>query len=346
MLGRCILTGALFAGGGIVARAAAPEAPPFKEVYELIRTNAGGLREAELNGAAVNGLLAKLGSRAWIIDPSKSSATETNVAPVSSTALLDDYYGYIRIADVGPKLPDEFGLVLQKLSATNQLKGLVLDLRYANGNDYSAATKVADKFLGSEQPLLDWGKGAVSSTDKTNAFRAPVAVLINHFTSGAAEALGGVLRHADVGLLIGTNTAGQASITRDFTLSNGDVLRVAVSPVKLGSNEIVDRLKPDILVEVNPDDEKAYFVDAYKALHKPGSPAATNVASLSVTNKPRRRLNEAELVRMLREGENPEEELARPGRALEPAKPVITDPALARAIDLLKALAVVRHTRS
>ena len=72
---------------------------------------------------------------------------------------------------------------------------------------------------------------------------------------------------------------------------------------------------------------------------------STNVASLSVTNKPRRRINEAELVRMLREGENLDDEPARPSR-VEAAQPVITDPALARAIDLLKALAVVRHTRS
>ena len=57
-------------------------------------------------------------------------------------------------------------------------------------------------------------------------------------------------------------------------------------------------------------------------------------------------MNEAELVRMLREGENPEDELVKPALPAEPAKPMITDPALSRAIDLLKALAVVRHTRS
>jgi hypothetical protein len=346
MLVRYFLTGALLTGSTIVLCAAAPELPPFQEVFDTVRTNAGGLSESELNVAAVEGLISKLGSRAWLIEPSKTSATETNVAPISSTALFDDRYGYIRIARVGPKLPEEFSLVLQQLSATNTLKGLVVDLRYANGSDYAAAAKVADHFLTAEQPLLDWGKGVVKSTDKTNAFRSPVAVLVNHFTTGAAEALGAMLRHADVGLLIGTNSAGQASIARDFPLSNGSTLRVAVSPVKLGDGEVVERLKPDIQVDVSPDDERAYFVDAYKALQRPGSATmGTNVASLTVTNRPRRRLNEAELVRMLREGENPEEEPPR-ATSKEPAKPIITDPALARAIDLLKALAVVRHTRS
>jgi hypothetical protein len=324
-------------------------AADFKEVYDLLRKNAESVNEKELNRASVEGLLSELSSRAWLVDPSKPTATETNVAPVSSTALFDENYGYIRIGRVSSLLPEQFSASLGKLSGTNQLKGLVIDLRYAAGTDYDGAAKVADRFLGSEQPLLDWGKGMVNSTDKTNAFRQPVAILVNQFTTGAAEALAAVLRQKDVGLLIGTNTAGQASMTKDFPLQNGEILRIAVAPIKTGDGDVVERLKPDIQVEVNPEDERSYFLDAYKSMPRGGTGATgtTNIASLSVTNKsPRRRLNEAELVRMLREGEKLEDEVAKPSRAIEPAKPMITDPALARAIDLLKALAVVRHTRS
>lgn len=346
--GRWFFTGCLLAASMVLLKAAS-DAPDFKEVYELLREHLGGVSQAELNQAAVDGLLAKLDSRAWLIDPSKTSSAETNVAPVSSSAVFDEHYGYVRIARVGNQLPAAFAAALKNLSGTNKLKGLVIDLRYANGSDYAAAAKVADRFLASEQPLLDWGSGSAKSTDKTNAFRQPVAVLVNHFTSGAAEALAAVLRNKDIGLLIGTNTAGEASTTRDFKLKNGNTLRIAVAPVKAGDGEVVSRLKPDIQVDVSPEDERNYFVDAYKAMPRPmaASSGATNFANLTVTNRaPRRRLNEAELVRMLREGENPEEELARPDRASEPAKPVIADPALARAVDLLKALAVVRPARS
>ena len=336
----------LFWLAGALPLAAASDVPDFKEVYDLIQANAGSIKEAELNRAAVEGLIAKLNTRAWLIDPSKSAAPDTNVVPISSSAVFDENYGYIRVTRVGSKLPGQFTAALDKLSATNKLKGLVIDLRYADGADYQAAASVVDRFLGSEQALLDWGEGVAKSTDKTNAFRQPVAILVNQFTAGAAEALAAVLRQKDIGLLIGTNTAGQASITKDFPLKTGQVLRIAVSPVKSGDGDVVERLKPDIQVDVSPDDERAYFVDAYKMLPRPGASAtSTNVASLSVTNKPRKRLNEAELVRMLREGENPDEESPRTTRA-EPARPMITDPALARAIDLLKALAVVRHTRS
>ena len=332
---------------GALPLAAAADTPDFKEVFDLLREHAGLVSEADLNRAAVEGLVAKLNTRVWLIDPSKSAAPDTNVVPISSSAVFDENYGYVRVTRVSSKLPAQFGSALEKLSTTNKLKGLVVDLRYADGSDYKAAAKVADEFLGSEQPLLDWGDGMAKSTDKTNAFRQPVAILVNQFTAGAAEALAAVLRQKDVGLLIGTNTAGQASITKDFPLKTGQVLRIAVSPVKSGEGDVVERLKPDIQVDVSPDDERAYFVDAYKVLPRPGgSSTSTNVASLSVTNKPRRRLNEAELVRMLREGENPDEDPPKTGRSTELSRPMITDPALARAIDLLKALAVVRHTRS
>lgn len=322
------------------------EAADFKEVYELIRANAAGTSEAELNRAAVDGLLTKVSARAWLVDPAKASATDASAAPISSSALFDDSYGYIRIAYLSARLPEQFSTALNKLQATNKIKGLVIDLRYAGGNDYDAAAKVADRFLGSEQPLLDWGSGVAKSTDKTNAFRQPVAILVNHYTTGAAEALAAVLRQKDIGLLIGTNTPGQASITKDFPLKNGSLLRIAVASVKAADGLVVERLKPDIQVDVNPEDERAYFLDAYKVLPRATAGGVTNLASVTITNKPRKRMNEAELVRMLRDGESPEDETAKPARPSEPPKPLITDPALARAIDLLKALAVVRQTRA
>ena len=59
-----------------------------------------------------------------------------------------------------------------------------------------------------------------------------------------------------------------------------------------------------------------------------------------------RRINEAELVRMQRDGEllGGEGTLAT-GREGEPAKPSIQDPSLARALDLLKGLALVQRSR-
>ena len=109
----------------------------------------------------------------------------------------------------------------QQLGATNKLKGLVLDLRYTSGKDYEAAAAVADLFVSKERPLLNWGKGIVRSSSKTDAIEVPVAVLVNGQTAGAAEALAAVLREAGSGLVLGSRTAGQAMIAEEFPLKNG-----------------------------------------------------------------------------------------------------------------------------
>ncbi len=335
-----------FSSAAVVFAAARPPAPAFREVFDLVSSNASGIDSAGLNEAAVEGLLARLHHRAWLLDANMVSAPETNSATLASSAVFEDSYGYLRIARVGTGLPEQFKAALASLHATNKLKGLVIDLRFATGQDYAAAGAVADLFIGAEQKLFQWNGGTATSREKTNAFRPPVAVLVNHFTAGAPEVLAAVLRDVEVALLIGTNSAGQASTTRDFPLKNGQILRLATSPVKLANGDIVAGLQPDITVEVSPDDERAYFADAYKILPRPGAASNAPLASLSVTNRgPRRRINEAELVRMSREGTDPEDEAAKAPRAVIPPRPTVTDPALARAIDLLKALAVVRRGR-
>ena len=95
-----------------------------------------------------------------------------------------------------------------------------------------------------------------------------------------------------------------------------------------------------------------YYEAAYKVLAKAfkATAAPTNELHASTTNRsPRRRMNEAELVRMSREGQAIDRETvaANPTPPLpEPIVPVVTDPALARALDLLKGLAVVQQFRA
>ncbi|HWI59542.1 MAG TPA: hypothetical protein VNZ22_20100, partial [Bacillota bacterium] len=148
----------------------------------------------------------------------------------------------------------------------------------------------------------------------------------------------------------GTRTAGQAMITQEYPLRTGQRLRIATSPIQLGDGSALTAkgLQPDITVPVNPTDEAAYFADAFKVLPRTNlfanmSLSLTNPAS--GTNRPARRprFNEAELVRERREGLLAEGE---PTKESEPEKPLVTDPVLARALDVLKGLALVRQSRS
>jgi len=336
------------------SRAASKDTLNFGEVYELLKANLAGVGEGELNDAAVRGLLEQLSTKVVLVGGSSNATNDTSSSSMLSSDIFDGHFGYIRVNHLAAGIEREFRATYQQLLATNTLKGLVVDLRFTGGQDYGAAVALADLFLAAEQPLVDWGEGWKKSSAKTNAIGLPVAMLVNRMTTGAAEALAGMLRHRDVGLLIGTNTAGQASMAKEFTLKTGQRLRIAVAPLKVGDNKELpfSGIKPDIEVAVDPQDELAWLDDAYKVLAKSSDVTAgsTNDNVVATTNRaPRRRLNEADLVRMSREGQlkdgfPPSENVA--ARTIDPAPQVVNDPALARALDLLKGLAVVQQFRS
>jgi C-terminal processing protease CtpA/Prc len=232
------------------------------------------------------------------------------------------------------------------LKATNKVNGIVLDLRYAHGSGYKAATDTVDLFVSKSQPLLDWGGGGmVSSHEKADAITAPIGILVNRETSGAAEALAAIVRLTGSGLILGSRTAGNAMVMEDFPLKDGEHLRIGSAPVTLGDGKALSTqgVKPDIDIAVGEDAERAFYADAFLVVsNKAAGNTATNQPS--GTNQTRVRFNEAELVREHRAGESPDEQTAK--RPPEAQVPVVSDPALARALDLLKGLAVVRQNNS
>ena len=139
----------------------------------------------------------------------------------------------------------------------------------------------------------------------------PLAVLVNTETRGAAATLATDLREARDGLVLG-GAAGE--------------------------------LKPDIAVAVNIADEKEFLKNPYAVSAAAGgtnASAATNGNLATFIDH----TSEADLVReKIKDGEQDEDSL--PPRPTEPQAPYIHDPTLARAVDLIKALAVVRQNHA
>ncbi len=339
--------------GGLTA--ATNATPDFKEVYDLIRAHSAGVSDAELNRAAVQGLLTALSPRVSLAADGAATNAPAATPLLSQTNLLDGGIVYLRAGSVRGGLAEAVGGNWRRLGATNKLGGLVLDLRYADGDDYAAAAAVADLFAGKAQPLLNWGNGMVSSHEKGDAFREPVAVLVNRETARAAEALAALLRQTGAGLILGGRTAGAAMVMLDYPLKDGERLRIAAAPITLGDGSALpaEGVKPDIEVAVRPEDERAYYADAFVVLAKTGLPAGAKPLPADQTNRTNAaarhgRMNEAELVREHKEGVERDADAdagTPPPQTAEAAKPVVNDPALARALDLLKGLAVVRPDR-
>jgi hypothetical protein len=337
------------------ARGEIPKVPlKFEEVFSLVKSNLFAVGDADLNQVAIEGFLTQLQPRVLLVTSELLDQDRTNAVLLTKTNVYDGAFAYLRVVRVAEGLASAIDQACDRLISSNKLKGLVLDLRYARGSDYAAAGAVADLFLSSEQLLLDWGTASARSTAKSTSLSLPLMILANEKTAGAAEALAAVLRQYNVGLVIGKKTAGAAEIYKEFTLTNGIRLLIAVAPVKLEGSQALSRdgVEPDILVAVSEEDEKAYWEDPYRAISKRGSRAVSAGAvpppgeSSKIAQTSRRRMNEADLVRMQREGMDPDLDLPEvSSKTAESEKMLVRDPALARALDLLKGLAVVKQLR-
>jgi C-terminal processing protease CtpA/Prc len=335
-----VLTGIL----GVAAQSAELKPLDFQEVFSVIKTNLSDLTPEELSRSAALGLIKELGTKVQLVTTNESAPARDEADPILRRAVYNDSYGCLQIKAVNQRLADEFGTVVHDLISSNALKGLVLDLRFAGGQDYDAAAKVADLFAKGGVPLISLEGKEIRASEKSQPIDLPVAVLVNAQTSGSAEVLAATLREIAAGLIIGEPTAGEARLFETFTLSTGQKLRVGKIPVEVGDHKPIPTrgITPDILVTVDPGAEKVLYRDPFRALPLASGLTAAGTNELAGVTNRARRFNEAELVRRHREGAELD---AGDELAAAPERPVVADPALARALDFLKGVAVLRQRR-
>jgi hypothetical protein len=315
-------------------------APDFKEVYELLRANFPGATAENLNRAAVEGLLSQFPGKVSLVGGAADGALGLSGSPaLSKSVVIEGNVAYLCVNHVSASLADELGAAYRTLAGTNKIAGAVLDLRFADGSDDTAAQAAAKLFMAKKLAA------------------GPLAVVVNGETRGAAEVLAAALHQAGAGLILGSPTAGAATSFKEFPLSNGERLRVAAA----SGSSAISRVQPDIAVTVTAGDERVFFDNPYQTIatgSTNSNPAGTNflpyVDHTSEADLVRQRQKDGKLIRMpmsredlLREksdGSDGNEDSA-PSRAAEPQKPVIRDPVLARAVDLIKGLAIVRESR-
>jgi hypothetical protein len=324
------------------------EIPQFIDIFNLVKTNLPTLTESELNKAALFGFVKELSPMVRIETNSVATTSPGNTNIITQKKVFDDYYGYIRISSVTDSLANQIAMFLKEYNSTKSLKGLIIDLRYADGNDYQESAKAVDLFVTSPRQIISWENNSISTTSKTNAFTEPVVVLVNSQTIGAAEIFAAALRELNVALIIGRPTSGKAAISKKYPITSGLDLVISNIKVQVNGKPIPESgIVPDISVNVDPGDEKAYYDDPYKVINRSLAIlgiTSTNANSGATTNRPFRRINEAELVK-IHKGEETLDSITNQLQSLIEAKPTVQDPDLARGLDLLKGLAVVRSMK-
>ena len=180
----------------------------------------------------------------------------------------------------------------------------------------AATNKIAGTVLDLRFADGDDAEAAKAAADLFAAKKLPLAILANGGTRGAAVTTGGIVAGRARGI--------------DFR-QRARAGQKARAPIQ-----------PDIAVKVGLEDERALMENPYAAPapNETNSPAATNNLLPFVDYT-----SEADLVRAkIKDGD--EDENPPPPRKTGPQKPFIRDPVLARAVDLIKGLAIVRASHS
>jgi len=182
-------------------------------------------------------------------------------------------------------------------------------------NTLAVSNKIAGTVLDLRFAGGDDVKAAKTAAKLFAAKKLPLAILVNGGTCGESVALAAMLREAREGLVFGSTTQG---------------------------TKTAEPIQPDIAIKVGLEDERALMENPYAA------PALNGTNALVATNNLLPfvdHTSEADLVRARIKDGN-QDDGSTPGLApeqvSEPQPRVIRDPVLARAVDLIKGLAVVR----
>ncbi|MDO9541224.1 MAG: S41 family peptidase [Kiritimatiellia bacterium] len=156
------------------------------------------------------------------------------------TGVTEDWPHQIRYLKVNGLYENSGVQVVTQLVswAETNCAGIILDLRDANGSDLQSAADVAGLFQPAGTVILNVrdGDGSVLTTYQGKAdksINAPVMVLINQTTCGAAEALAAALGACQGILLIGMPTRGDDSVREFLPLADGRIIYLATRRIEI-----------------------------------------------------------------------------------------------------------------
>ena len=123
-----------------------------------------------------------------------------------------------------------------------ELKGILIDLRGAGGTDASAAAKFGGLFVGKNPVLRVFdGKDETEFVPARDASTdAPIVVVVNEGTKGAAEAFAAAIWDNRRGAVIGTPTAGESKLAKKIQLDGGGEISIHSDMVKTGLGRVIE----------------------------------------------------------------------------------------------------------
>ncbi len=160
---------------------------------------------------------------------------------------------YLKPYDLNSTRVAEVLTHLRQVQAAGHQK-ILLDLRDVTDGDMNSAVLLANAFLksgtiatlqGHTYPKQTW-----TADPKNFITAAPLIVLVNHGTAGAAEVVAAALKENNRGQLVGDRTFGSGSVQKQIPLPDGAVLFLSVAKYHTPDGEAIQdkAVTPNVMV--------------------------------------------------------------------------------------------------
>ena len=192
-------------------------------------------------------------------DPDKLTLTRT-LAPVAPLGLQDYEHATILYLKPGTLSAARVDEIASKIKAAKGHR-ILLDLRDSTGDDAAQGVRLANFFLKQGTIATLEGQKVPAQTFTADPTRfltdAPLSVLVNRGTYGAAEITAGAILDAKRGDVVGERTFGEGSVQKTIELPDGSALLLTVAKYENPSgNKIQDNaVTPNVAVTPNIDDD-------------------------------------------------------------------------------------------
>jgi carboxyl-terminal processing protease len=181
-----------------------------------------------------------------------------------TSRILDGNIGYLKIGSLSPASVEQARLKLKTLVAAGASK-ILLDLRDCADGSTEAGTEVANFFL--EKGVIYYSQNRkgekldeVTASSERFLTDAPMALLINGSTAGAAEIVAGALKDHKRASLVGEKSFGVGSSQKTIRLKSGAVLILSTAKYCTPGGKVIQDetarkagIEPDF---ESPDTEK------------------------------------------------------------------------------------------
>ncbi len=189
--------------------------------------------------------------------------TRTKVeVPTVEYEMLDNGIGYIQLTEFDDVSYQQVSDALADLQSQN-MRGLIFDLRDNPGGLVSSVCDIADIFLPSGIIVYTQdknGNGSTEYADDQEVLDIPMVILVNGSSASASEIFAGAMKDYKWATIVGTQTFGKGIVQMFYSLGDGSAMKVTVSKYfsPNGINIHGTGITPDIEIE---DDLETTDVD-------------------------------------------------------------------------------------